>query len=418
MKVVHLSTSDNGGGASIACRRISDSLILNGVDSVILVQNKKSREQNVFSIVDSPFSKLSYLFRFFKDESFIRLYTVQRRGRFSNPAFGTDISFHQLLKEADLINLHWINGGFISIQSLKELKILNKPIVWTLHDMWAFTGGCHYNLGCEKFFTTCKNCPSLKFPGNNDLSSKIFNEKKQVYKNFNLTIVTCSKWLAEEANKSELLKDKKVKNIFNPVDPEVYKPVDKYEARKKINLPHDKFLILFGSMNTKDERKGLKYLLDSLHLIAKKDNELKNKIELIVFGSADNNILKEVPFVVNSFGRFKSETEVVLSYNSADIYLAPSLQDNLPNTVLESIACGTPVVAYNVGGISEMIDHKLNGYLAELKSVNDLSDGILWFYNNRERAHELSDNARKKAVENFNPLLIGKRYFDLYKTLV
>lgn len=418
MKIVHLNSSDSGGGASIACRRISDSLKSNGIDSKVLVQNKKSQASDVSSIIENPFSKISYYLRFFLDESYIRLFTVQSRGRFSNPSFGTEVLNHQLIQEADVINLHWVNGGFLSLQSINKLKKLGKPIVWTLHDMWAFTGGCHYNLGCDKFLISCSNCPSLRFSGKNDLSSKIFKKKKDVYSDLNLTIVTCSKWLAEESGRSELLKDKKIENIPNPVDPEIYKPINKIEAGRKLNLPDDKFIILFGSMNTNDERKGLKYLLDSLNLLLQKHNELKDKIELVVFGSVDSNLIEKVPFKVNSFGSVKSESEVVHIYNSADIYVAPSLQDNLPNTVLESTSCGTPVVAFNVGGIPDMINHKMNGYLAELKSVDDLTNGILWFFNNQGKAKEFSDNARQKAIENFSPQLIGKRYFELYKSLI
>jgi glycosyltransferase involved in cell wall biosynthesis len=418
LKVVHLNSSDGGGGASIACKRISDALKLNGVDSEILVQAKKGSEHDVFSTVNDPFSKLAYLFRIFQDESYIRLFTIQKRGRFSNPSFGTDVSSHPQIQNADIINLHWINGGFLSLQSLNQLKKLGKPIVWTLHDMWAFTGGCHYNLGCEKFLAACGNCPSLNFSRDADLSSKIFEDKRITFKEFNITVVTCSKWLADEAKRSELLKDKRIENIPNPVDIEVYKTKGKNESRKILKLPSDKFLILFGSMNTKDERKGLKCLLDSLSHLAKKNNDLISKIELIVFGSFDKNLIERIPFAVHNLGRFNNESEIVACYNAADIFVAPSLQDNLPNTILESIACGTPVVGFTVGGIPDMIDHKKNGYLAELKSIDDLSNGILWFYNNRDVAKEISDNAREIAVKKFNPQLVGEKYKKLYQSLI
>ena len=417
MKVVHLSSSDSGGGASIACRRISDAIKLNGIDSKILVQNKKSSNSDVFSIVSKSFEKLRLYSRIFQDESFIRLFTFQKRGRFSNPTIGIDISSYSLIQNADIINLHWINGGFLSLQSLNELKKLGKPIVWTLHDMWAFTGGCHYNLGCEKFLTACSNCPPLKFSGDADLSSKVFNEKRVTFKDFNLTLVTCSKWLAAETKRSELLKDKRIENIPNPVDIEVYKPIGKNESRKILKLPSDKFLILFGSMNTKDERKGLTYLLDSLSHLKKNNSDLDSKTELIVFGSFDKDLLTRIPFKVNSFGRFNNENEIVACYNAADIFVAPSLQDNLPNTVIESISCGTPVVAFDVGGIPDLVEHKRNGYLSASQSIEDLANGILWFYNN-ENAEEYSINARNKAVEYFNPGLVGKKYLQLYESLI
>lgn len=418
MKVVHLSSSDVGGGASIACKRISDALRNVGVESNILVQKKSGIDKNVHSVTTGSFSKLSYVFRFTFDESYIRLFTLQNRGRFSNPSIGTKISNHPLIEQADIINLHWINGGYLSLRNLSQLGKLSKPIVWTLHDMWAFTGGCHYNFDCEKFIDGCYSCPSLKYKSSEDLSYKIFQKKKQLYKEFNLAVVTCSKWLAEEAKHSALFKDKRIENIPNPLETEIYKPFSKIESRKNLNLPDDKFLILFGTMTVRDERKGFRYLTESLKLVAQKHQELKNKIEVVVFGSANNDLIKLIPFKVYHYGRFKSEGELVSCYNAADIFIAPSLQDNLPNTVLESISCGTPVVAFNVGGMKDMIEHQKNGYLAELKSVEDLSNGILWFYNNQERMNEYSDYAHRKAINTFDPLIIGERYLNLYKTLI
>lgn len=264
MKVVHLSSSDLSGGASIACKRISDSLLLNGVDSNLLVQKKISSDDRVQTTSINFLSQLVYTLRFSLDEGFIRLFTNQERGRFTNSFVGLDVSKHPLILNSDIIHLHWINGGYLSLNSIEKLKQLNKPIVWTLHDMWAFTGGCHYSLDCRKFEKSCSDCPSLKFSGKKDTSHRIFNNKS-FFSELNLTVVSCSKWLKQEADKSILLGEKKAVNIPNPVDTDLYKPMDIKVARNKLGLSEDKIYILFGAMNLIDERKGFKYLLKSLH---------------------------------------------------------------------------------------------------------------------------------------------------------
>ena len=417
MKVVHLSSSDLSGGASIACKRISDSLALNGVDSNLLVQKKISLDSRVQLITNNLLSRLHYNLRFSLDEGFIRLFTKQSRGRFTNPFVGLDISKHPLILHSDIIHLHWINGGYLSLNSLEKLKQLNKPIVWTLHDMWAFTGGCHYSLDCRKFEESCSNCPSLKFSGKKDASQRIFNNKS-FFSDLNLTVVTCSKWLGDVAKKSSLFHDNKIINIPNPVDFQKFRPIDKTLSQKKIGLNPDKFYILFGAMNIIDERKGFKYLLDALKKIKSEFSNSKDKIEVLIFGKANETELKNIPFKYHYFGRFKDDEELIGCYNAADIFLVPSLQDNLPNTVLESLSCGTPVVAFNVGGIPDMIDHLSNGYLAKEKSVEDLINGIKWFVDNQNKLYAVKSNAREKIIKNFSREVVAKQYKELYTSLI
>jgi len=417
LKVVHLSSSDLSGGASIASKRISDSLVLSGVESNLLVQNKSSSDDRVQTTSNNFLSKLNYYLRIALDEGFIRLFTKQNRGRFSNPFIGLDITNHQLILSSNVINLHWINGGFLSLNTLKNLGKLGKPLVWTLHDMWAFTGGCHYSLDCRKFETECNYCPSLNRTGKQDIANKIFREKNFINE-LNLTIVTCSKWLKIEADKSILLGEKKVVNIPNPVNTELYKPSDINVARKKLGLNENKTYILFGAMNLIDERKGFKYLLKSLNKLVSDSPGTRDRIEILVFGKANNEMIKSIPYKSHYFGNIKSEAEVIACYNSADIFIAPSLQDNLPNTVVESLSCGTPVVSYNVGGLPDMIDHLENGYLAQPASVEDLVNGINWYLDKRENIDQLRFNAREKAVKNYSQEIVAGQYNTLYRKLV
>ena len=419
MKIIHLSTSDLNGGAAIAAYRIYKAQLKNSnINSQFMVQRKKSNDDTVTAIgVSSFYTFLSNLL-IWVDELTIRMLSENLKGRFTFPFFGRDLTKNKLLMECDIVNLHWINGAFLSLNSLEKLKQLNKPIVWTQHDMWAFTGGCHYTDGCVNFIRSCSNCPKLIFKSENDFSAKIFSRKKTIFDNMNLTIVSSSNWLAEETERSQLLKTKKSYVIPTPIDFEIYRPINKEKSRIDMRLPLDKKLVLAGAMNLKDERKGFLYLIQALQIIYDSNNKLCSDIELVVFGKLDENILNKIPFKVNQLGRLINEGDIVKAYNTADIYLAPSLEDNLPNTIMEAMSCGIPVVAFNVGGIPDMIDDGINGLLAQLKSSKKLAKSIELILSDEELRKKFSLAAREKVIKNFDQNIIAKKYFDLYKNLL
>jgi len=418
MKIVQVSNSDLNGGAAIAALRINKSLRNIGVDSGMLVQQKLSNLSFVESIISRKIDRLLYHNRFFLDEVSIRTLALSKRGRFSFPYWGVDILKNNSVQIADIINLHWINGGFLSLKSLSNLHKLHKPIVWTLHDMWAFTGGCHYNSDCNKFIEQCNNCPSLKFRSDADQSKKIFNRKEALYKNLNLTIVTCSNWLAKEAGKSKLLGDKQIVTIPNPIDTNIYKPNDKESARKKFGFEPDKFLLLIGAMNLKEKRKGFSYLVEALKYIYESYKKFDQKIEILTFGKLDRKLGREIPYKIHQLGQIENGNQLIALYNSANLYIAPSLQDNLPNTVLESISCGTPVVAFKVGGMTDMITHNENGYLAELESYKDLANGIVKLLSDSAILKEMRNNCRQKALNQFGESKVANQYLKLYQELL
>ena len=418
MKVVHVSNSDLNGGAAIAALRINNALRKIDVDSQMLVQKKLSLENSVKELSTGLTGTLSYGFRFLYDELSMRALTIKNRGRFTFPYFGTDISTNEMIKNADIINLHWINGGFLSLKSFEKLKKINKPLVWTLHDMWAFTGGCHYNLGCEKYREFCNHCPSLKFHGSKDISSKIFLRKSTIFNNLNITFVACSNWLRKTASSSRILKDKNIINIPNPIDLKVFRPHKKAEARKILGLSVDKYLLLVGAMNLSDERKGFKYLLSALNYLFSKNQILRDKIELLTFGKIDKMIESNVPFKINKLGIISTSDKLVQIYNASDLYIAPSIQDNLPNTVLESIACGTPVVAFNIGGMSDLITSGENGYLVEPESYKQIAGKIEYLINNNEKLKLLSKRCREISEKKFEQSIVARQYKKLYAELI
>ncbi len=418
MNVIHVCNSDIKGGAAQAAFRINNALVNSVVNSEMLVQQKISKSEFSKSIVNSGTEKYLTYSRIAADLFQMKLFTKEEKGRFSFWNLGTDISKNKLIQNADVIHLHWINEGFLSSKSFYEISKLNKPVVWTLHDMWAFTGGCHYSSGCENFKTNCGNCPYLKFQNENDFSRKIWNKKNEIYPHLNLTIVTCSNWLAEIAKSSSLLRNHKITAIPNPINQNSFHPIEKISARKESNLPFDKKLILFGTMNLKDERKGFSYLKKSLEILKDKLKLNSSGYEIVIFGRAPEDLIKELPFKVNFLGRLSETSKINLCYNAADVFVAPSLEDNLPNTVMESLACGTPVVAFNIGGMPDMIDHKSNGYLANNISADELAEGIFWILEDENRLAKFRENSREKVLTNFTPEIVGNQYKELYEEVL
>lgn len=419
MNVLQLCTSDSIGGAARACFNINQSLNLAGINSDILVQQKKIKDNSTQEINVNLIELLKTNFRVYADYLLIKLLTVTNRGRFTIPYLGTNIAEKSRVKNCDVINLHWINGGFLSLKSFEQLFKLNKPLVWTFHDMWGFTGGCHYSGSCDKYKTNCYNCPSLKIRGKHDLSNKIFRSKKELFLRNKFHIVTCSNWLANEVSKSYLLRNFPVTVIPNPIDARIYKPYPKNAIRKELSISPDKLIFLFSSFTVGELRKGIKYLKDSLIKLYNTRNDLKDSIEIIVLGSAAKEFTIDIPFKTIIPGRVNDNFRIAAYYSASDLFIAPSIQENLSNTVMESLSCGTPVLAFNIGGMPDMINHLQNGYLASTVNSNDLLDGMLWFINLDENTKiNLCINARKSVVDKFSPEKIANKYIDIYEKLL
>lgn len=397
MKIVILNTSERTGGAAVAAGRLGKALEQAGIQ------------------VDKLVRKDTWLnrFRFYWERLIIFLCNhLNRKNLFavSIANTGMDLSGHPLVKDADIIHLHWINQGFLSLKDIEELVKLNKPIVWTMHDMWPCTGICHHARDCEKFQMICESCFFLKSKGK-DLSTSVFDKKLSLYKEANITFVGCSRWLSGKAKKSYLLRDKTVLSIPNPIDTEVYHPMDQDMTRELLGLPSGKRLLLFGALNVTDKRKGIDYLIEALRKIEKQD------VELVVFGQAKDDIRDLFPVSIHSMGYLSDESKIVALYNAVDMFITSSLEENLPNTIMESMACGTPCVGFEIGGIPEMIDHKINGYVASYKDASDLANGIRWVLEHEDQ-QALSDACVKKVQENYTEEVVAKQYMALYKRLL
>ncbi|MCQ2204569.1 MAG: glycosyltransferase family 4 protein [Bacteroidales bacterium] len=417
MKIVHINKTDAGGGAAVAALRIHRSLLRSGIDSHILVQEQRRNEANEHTLGKGMVYDSKNFYRFVKER--LTILPQERdsnmRYNFSIANTGQSIVDAKVVQEADIIHLHWINQGFLSLENLKEIFELGKPIVWTLHDMWPFTGGCHYAGTCFEFNEHCGFCPFLKKKEKRDMSFETYAKKREIYANGNLTVVTCSRWLASMAKSSSLLKNTRVTTIPNPIDTKFYRPMDREVCREELGLPQDKKLILFGAANILDVRKGFRYLEEALTIIQDNFPAISDRIELVVFGKLEKGWTNRFSFKIHTMDFISDPMKLVKLYNAADTFILPSLQDNLPNTVVESLCCGTPVVGFGIGGIPEMITHMQTGFLAEVKNSLSLANGIynMLFFNQQQR-----DQVREAAIATFAENIVSKQYIDLYNKLL
>ena len=314
----------------------------------------------------------------------------------------------------EIINLHWVCEGFLKIETIAKLK---RPVVWTLHDLWAFTGGCHYPSECNRYIETCGCCPHLQSRKERDLSHRVWKRKGKTYRGIDLTVVTPSRWLAGCAKSSSLFGEFRTEVIPNGLDINRFSPVDKLQARDLLNLPPDKHLILFGAIHaTGDTRKGFQYLAPALQKL--KESGWQDKMEIVIFGSSSHETKDHPAFKTHFLGTLHDDISLSLAYAAADAFIAPSIQENLSNTVMESIACGTPCIAFNIGGMPDMIENRKNGYLAIPFDVEDLARGISWVIEDPERTFALGHRAREKAEQEFNLTLHAHRYITLFEDLL
>lgn len=412
MKVLLLNTNDMSGGAAMAAYRLFKGLQQSGVEAEMLTQSKKSDDYGVIG-PQTKWEKLFARFRPTLDSIPIRFYRQRKKIIFSSAIIPDNICKKIQDINPDIVHLHWVAGGFIKIESLAKIK---RPIVWTLHDSWAFTGGCHIPFDCKKYIKTCNYCPTLSSDKKNDLSYKIFKRKEKSWKNLRFTIVAPSSWLGECVKRSSLFYKTRVEVIPCGLDLNRFKPINKNVARDILCLPKDKKLILFGALSAlSDKRKGFYLLREALKNFSSKENK---DIELVIFGSSKPKVEEDLGFKTHYLGHLNDEISLAVIYSAVDVMIVPSIQDNLPNTIMESLACGAPVVAFDVGGIPDMIDHQKNGYLAKSFDTEDLAHGIKWVLEENSRWEKLSENAREKVIKEFDIVKVAKRYMDLYRDVV
>ncbi len=406
MKVLHVNTHDVSGGAARAAYRLHQALLSVNVDSRMLVQYKKSDDQTVSMVASDKVGKALALIRPAIDSVPLRFYRNKTPTLFSPAWLWSNRLISKINEMApDIVHLHWICGGMVRIEDLPKIKA---PIFWSLHDMWAFTGGCHYNEGCEGYLDKCNTCKVLGSDGGTILSRWIWKRKNKAYAKMpNLIVVGLSNWLRKCAATSKLLSRSSIYCLPNLIDTSKYKPMEKDIARKLWNLPPNKRFVLFGAMSaTSDPRKGYNQLIRAL-------GNLGKNIELIIFGSSKPGNANEFLQKTHYMGYLHDDVSMAALYNAADVMVVPSLQENLSNAIMESLSCGIPVVAFAIGGNGDLIEHKKNGYLAKPYDTSDLSEGIKWVLNNKDY-EGLRRSAREKVLREFDSRVVAKKYIALY----
>ena len=302
----------------------------------------------------------------------------------------------------------------LSLKDIRRILRSGKPVVWTMHDMWPVTGICHYPRGCKAFCSACGNCPLLPGRGApHDLSARVYKKKLQLYRNSNIRFAACSKWLEQQAKESRLMQGQRLTSIPNPIDTYVFHPIDKKEARFRAGLPQGKKVILFVSQRVTAIRKGMKYFVEAVAKLVAENPGLKSSACVAILGGHSEDIVSELALPAFPLGYVNEERKIVDIYNAADVYVLPSLEDNLPNTIMEAMACGVPCVGFAVGGIPEMIDHQKNGFLAPIADSAKLAEGIRWTLTEAD-SDELAHNAVAKVVQKYSPTTVAMQYIELY----
>jgi glycosyltransferase involved in cell wall biosynthesis len=413
LKIVLLSYHNQNGGAGIACGRLYLALKKAGHQVHYLVQEKTGEDDSI-ALSHSAWTKFLAFLRFVGERIYFRFFEKNKSIRFLfNPGvFGSDISQHPLIQQADIIHLHWVNFGFLSIQNIRQLSELGKPVFWTLHDMWAFTGGCHHSGECDRYKEFCGQCKFLKQASFHDLSHRLWREKVFAFESDNLRFITCSEWLAKKAKESSLLMQHEIHAIPNAIDLSMFNRMDKSMAKENLGLNLEKRYLLFVAMRVSAANKGFDYLQQALE-IWKKNHPIEAKItEVLIIGEITQpELITSIPLPYRELGKITDITKMVHIYNAAEVFITPSLEENLPNTLMEALSCGTSCVGFEVGGIPEMIDHMENGYLAKFKDAVDMANGIQICL---ENTLEFGQKARKKAEDQYGEKQIAERHVQWY----
>ncbi len=438
MKILFVNTNDSSGGAARAAMRIMRGVQQSGVEAQMFVKDKYSKSPDVIPLSTyTPSSNwlldiFKWVIRKFKNRYHMFKWHPYKRTKqnvFMSDLRHSDIHGALQKLDYDIVHLHWINNRFLDI---RELAKIHKPIVWTLHDSWPFCGVCHYFIDCERYQAHCGACPMLGSKKEKDLAYEVFEKKLAAYKDLNLHIVTPSRWLGDCAKKSALLGNFPVHVIPNCIDTDLFRPLtnDKIltfterqenaavrrvfsEATQEKRI--EKSFVLYGAMNAAtDRRKGFSSLLSALQLLDKQGFEAN----FVVFGANEQELPMQFKHINVTFVGYISDSNILAAlYSIADVMVVPSLTENLSNAIMESLSSGTPVVGFDIGGNSDMIEHKQNGYLAAERDCEDLARGIEWCLKHNIDG-TLSKNARKKVLDSYTTDKVSKQYKQLYETLL
>jgi len=416
MKIIHVNTFDSVGGAAKASIRLHKSLLDSGVDSHYLTQGRSLDLPNIHSVHKSHLLRpLISRIRTRLDSLPLLAYPKKLNTPWNVGWLNGGVN--SLIKEyqGDLAHIHWVGSGLMSLDDLSKIE---SKTVFTLHDSWIFTGGCHVAGECKNFQSICTKCPQLGSRSDHDLSSLGFKRKLKILQKLEPIFVAPSTWMASQARSSFLLKGMNIDVIPNGVDTSIFSPHPKSEAREYFGFSRLKKIIMFGANSVGgDENKGFNDLLEIQSLIS---NSLVGKnFEIVVFGRVDNKtqlLCKDMP--IRFMGKVLDEDLLAHLYSAADVICVPSIQESFGLVALEAMSCGIPVVAYNTSGLMDIVVNGVTGFLAKPFDKNDIYEGLVQILVDEELARKMSVNSRARAVNSFDSKNIANLYIKLYKDLL
>jgi glycosyltransferase involved in cell wall biosynthesis len=404
MKILHINQSDISGGAAIAGYRLHQGLLEQGIDSKLLVGIVKTDDERVEAIT-RKYRVENQLFRF----------TYRLGFNYINLLSTFDIPQHKFYQDADILNFHNLHTGYFNYLAIPKLTE-TKPAIFTLHDMWSFTGHCAYSYDCEKWKIGCGNCPYPDtYPAiNGDNTHLEWKLKDWVYNKSNLNIVAPSQWLTEQA-KASMLSRFPIHYIPNGIDTTAYQPLDTLLCKTLLDIPTNKKVLLFGAESLKDSRKGSDLLFQALQ---KLPQSLKEETILLTFGNGGETITSELGMPTLSLGYISSDRLKSVAFSAADLFIFPTRADNLPLVLQESMACGTPMVSFKIGGVPDLVRHNVTGYLAEPENSTDFCNGIVMLLEDEQLRQTMSENCRAIALDEYSLEMQAKRYIELYQQVL
>ena len=417
MRVLIVNTSERSGGAAVAAHRLMEALNNNGVKAKMLVRDKMSDQLTVASLPSSWLLQWHFLWE--RIVVWLHLH-MNRRHLFEVDIAntGSDITRLPEFREADVIHLHWVNQGMLSLKDIRSILQSGKPVVWTMHDIWPATAICHLTLDCRQFETACHHCWLLPGGGSShNLAARVWRRKQRMLDGQHITFVTCSEWLGNEARKSALLKGQTIETIPNPIDTRIYRPGNQQQARQLLGLPEQGRVILFVSQRATNPNKGMSYLIEACKQLHANHPDWYEKVSVAILGGHAEEISNQLPFRTYALGYVNDEHRIVSVYQAADVFVLPSLSENLPNTIMEAMACGVPCVGFRVGGIPEEIDHCENGYVADYRDAVDLARGLNYVLEESDYA-QLQHNCQQKIARNYSQQSVARRYQAVYESVM
>ncbi len=409
MKVLMVSTTDRLGGAAIGAYRIHRALRNAGIQCEMLVLRKVTADPSVHRLADHLERWGRGRRRLAESRHHRRLASHARRaeaGHWSLNQFSYPIAEVINGFAADIAHLQWAGDNFLPIS---ELAKIDAPLVWTLQDMWPLTGGCHYAGDCQRYRETCGRCPQLVSGAERDLSTRVMHAKREKWARKPMTIVCLSRWLARCARESALMRDRRIEVIGNPIDPQVFKPLDQTAARRAFNLPLGRKLILFGAIGgASDRRKGFQYLHQALRGLS-----AESDAELVIFGGDNPGELQQ-NLPTHHIGQLRDELSLSLLYSACDVYVLPTLEEAFGNTLAEALASGSPCVTFDSSGAVDIVRHRRDGYIARLLDSDDLLSGIEWTLAQSWSPARLHED----LIARYGAAVVARRYITLYQSLL